>query len=337
MTENPSFKTQEVSWTVDGIPAYGTLTEPNDADSCPAVVFVAGSGPTDRNWCSPLLPGNNGSAKLLAEMLASQGFVNLRYDKIASGPHALENMPKLIGKISMQSHVKELTGAVDTLMAQKTVNKDKLFVLTNSEGAIHAVNYQLETKANRFKGLLLTGAPGRAIGDVARSQIFSQTRQLPNAQNIMKHYDCAVSEFREGKPIVLDVSLPDTIKMMLQSLQSPVNLPFSRELWTYSLPEHVAKITEPILVLIGKKDIQIDWQLDAKPLEAAKVCCNNATFAYPENANHVLKHEEKPRERLVAAEVILRYNAKDAVLDQEALKTILSWLIKLRNSDSKLS
>ena len=57
-----------------------------------AVVFVAGSGPTDRNWCSPLLPGTNGSGKLLAEALASQGFVTLRYDKLASGPHVKENI-----------------------------------------------------------------------------------------------------------------------------------------------------------------------------------------------------------------------------------------------------
>jgi uncharacterized protein len=335
MTENAHFKTQEVSWTVDGIHAYGTYTEPNNADSCPAVVFVAGSGPTDRDWCSPLLPGKNGSAKLLAETLAGQGFVTLRYDKFASGPHVRENITKLIGKISMQSHVKELTGAVETVIAQKTVNKDTLFVLTNSEGAIHAVNYQLETKGNRFKGLLLTGAPGRAVGDVARSQILSQTSQLPNAQNIMKHYDDAISKFQEGKPMVLDASLPDTIKMLLQSLQSPMNLPFSRELWVYSLPERVAKIAEPILVLIGKKDIQVDWQSDGKLLEAAKVSSNNATFAYPENANHVLKYEETTRERLVAADVGLRYNAQDAVLDQEALKAILTWLSKHALPDSE--
>jgi alpha-beta hydrolase superfamily lysophospholipase len=124
------------------------------------------------------LPETNGSAKLLAEALASRGFVTLRYDKVASGPHVKENIPKLIGKISMQSHLEELKVAVETTIAEKNVAKDNLFVLTNSEGAIHAVNYQLQAKGNRFKGLVLTGAPGRSVGELGRSQIFDQIKSL---------------------------------------------------------------------------------------------------------------------------------------------------------------
>ena len=101
----------------------------------------------------------------------------------------------------MQSHIEELKGAVETLISEKNVNKNNLFVLTNSEGAIHAVNYQLQAKNNRFKGLVLTGAPGRAIGEVARSQIFDQVKHLPNAKAIMKHYDDAVAQFLANKPI----------------------------------------------------------------------------------------------------------------------------------------
>ena len=160
--ENASVEDKEVSWKVFDIPMYGTITAPVGKEPRSAVIFVAGSGPTDRNWCSPLLPGTNGSAKLLAEALASQGFVTLRYDKLASGPHIKDNIPKIIGKISMQSHMEELKGAVETLIAEKNVNKSNLFVLTNSEGAIHAVNYQLQAKSSRFKGLVLTGAPGRS-------------------------------------------------------------------------------------------------------------------------------------------------------------------------------
>jgi hypothetical protein len=74
------------------------------------------------------LPGTNGCVKLLAEELASQGFVALRYDKLASGPHVKENIPKLIGKISMQSHMEELAGAVETITAEKNVNKDMVFL-----------------------------------------------------------------------------------------------------------------------------------------------------------------------------------------------------------------
>jgi len=63
-------------------------------------------------------------------------------------------------------------------------------------------------------------------------------------------------------------------------------------------------------------------------LENATAKKTSLSFAYPENANHVLKHEEKPREELNAQNVSLNYNAPDAELDNEASNTILDWLRK---------
>ncbi len=241
MTEAQQFVEKEVEWLVDDIPVFGTLTRPKTEKPHSAVVFVAGSGPTDRDWCSPLLPGKNGSAKLLAAELAAKGMITLRYDKRASGPHVRENIPKMIGKISMQSHVDELSGAVKTLLAEGLTDPRNLFVLTNSEGTIHALNYQLQAKDNQFKGLVLTGAPGRSIGDVARMQVDAQVKSLPYAETIMKHYDEAIASFIEGKPVIPDASLPEGIKMLLSSLTVPANLPFARELWAYNSSEYIWK------------------------------------------------------------------------------------------------
>jgi hypothetical protein len=57
---------EEVTWPIGDTTVYATLTRPETGKNLPAVVFIAGSGPTDRNWNSPLLPGTNGSAGLLA-------------------------------------------------------------------------------------------------------------------------------------------------------------------------------------------------------------------------------------------------------------------------------
>jgi len=75
----------DVSWQLDGITMGGTLVRPDGEGPFPAVVLVAGSGPTDRDWCSPLLPGTNGSARLFAEAFAEAGIASLRYDKRVSG------------------------------------------------------------------------------------------------------------------------------------------------------------------------------------------------------------------------------------------------------------
>jgi fermentation-respiration switch protein FrsA (DUF1100 family) len=74
-----------VSWRLDDIDIDATLTLPDGDGPFPAVIMVAGSGPTDRNWNSPLIPGANGSAALLAHALTELGYVTLRYDKRASG------------------------------------------------------------------------------------------------------------------------------------------------------------------------------------------------------------------------------------------------------------
>jgi uncharacterized protein len=158
-------RSEEIAWDVDDIPVHATLTRPEGAGPHPGVVFVAGSGPTDRDWCSPLLEGTNCSGRLLAEALTREGFMTLRYDKRPSGPHAMENAPRLVGRISMQSHLDELDGAVDALLADEEMDPARLFVLTSSEGAIHALNYQVRAADwRRFVGLVLTGSPGRSIG-----------------------------------------------------------------------------------------------------------------------------------------------------------------------------
>jgi uncharacterized protein len=328
---------REVAWNVLDVPVYGTVTAPSDREPHPVVILLAGSGPTDRNWCSPLLPGTNGTAKILAESLASRGFVTLRYDKLGSGPHVKENLPKFSGKVGMQTFLDELTGAVETILAERNVDGDRLFALTNSEGAIHAVNYQLQAKGDRFAGLVLTGPPGRAVGEVARSQLLEQGKSLPDAKTIIGHYDEAIAEFLADKPMTMDPSLPEGLKVLLRSLENSNNLPFSRELWAYNLPEHAAKVDDPVLVLIGKKDIQVNWRVDGKALEGAIAGKPAVSFAYPENANHVLKHEELPVEELTAQYVGAHYNAPDAKLDEETAGNIFGWLGKQSQSPSGLA
>ena len=171
MTASLLSENESVSWQVDDIDVDATLTLPPGSGPFPAVIMVAGSGPTDRNWNSPLIPGTNGSAALLAQALTASGFITLRYDKPASGPHAQENVMRMLGKISMQSHVDELAGGVKLLATRKDVDPSRIFALTNSEGCIHALNYQAQAAATEsntpFWGLVLTAPPGRVMGALA--------------------------------------------------------------------------------------------------------------------------------------------------------------------------
>jgi pimeloyl-ACP methyl ester carboxylesterase len=316
----------EVSWQLDSTTMYGTLVRPSGPGPFPAVVMVAGSGPTDRDWNSPLLPGSNGSARLLAAALARDGIASLRYDKRASGPHARENMQALIGKVSMHSHVDELAGAVRTMASQDYIRDGRIFALTNSEGALHALNYQLHSPAIPFTGLVLTAPPGRPVGAVAHTQLAAQAVGIPNGNELMGLYDAAVARFLAGEPIAPDPSLPQGVQTLLQSLENPANLPFARELWRADAATLLRQVDVPVMIIIGKRDIQVDWQADGEPLQRAAVGREDVTFLFSEHANHVLKYEPRPRSELVAAEVASGYNAPDAHLDPEALASIVAWL-----------
>lgn len=327
MTDQDSFgEGSEISWPLDATTMYGTLVRPLGAGPFPAVAFVAGSGPTDRDWNSPLLPGANGSARLLAEALARAGIASLRYDKRVAGPHASENIPALIGKISMQSHLDELASAVGALATQPYVRGDHIFAVANSEGTLHALNYQLSNPAIPFAGLVLIAPPGRPVGAVARSQLAEQAAALPNGDALLALYDAAIVRFLAGEPIAPDPALPPGVQMLLQALETPANLPFARELWMADAAPLLAQINVPTLVIIGKRDIQVDWQADGAPLQRAAAGRADATFLFPEHANHILKQEVRPRSELTAADVTTQYNAPDARLDPDALASVLAWL-----------
>src|SRR6185437_5718989 len=144
---------------------------------------------------------------------------------------ARENLQALIGKLSMQSHADGLAGAVRTLAEQDTVRGDRIFALASSEGTLHALNYQSHSPAIPFAGLVLIGPPGRAVGTVARSQLAGEAASLPNGDALLALYDAAIARFIVGEPMAPDPALPQGVQTLLQSLESPANLPFSRELW----------------------------------------------------------------------------------------------------------
>jgi len=320
------YSVEEVMWEIDDTTVNATLTRPEGDGPFPAVIMIAGSGPTDRDWNSPLLPGNNGSAALFADALTRAGYVTLRYDKRVSGPNMLANLEQLMGKVSFQSHLDEVAGGVALLAEDDAVDSERIFALGNSEGTLHALNYQRQAPSTPLAGLILAAPPGRVMIDVLRSQLEPQLAAFPDPEGLMALYDEAIERFLAGEPVEPSPDLPSGIQQSLLSLEAPANLPFVSEFFVVDPAAWLAEINVPVLVLIGQKDIQIDWQLDGERLEEAVAGGENVTFFYPEDANHVFKYEEKPAEELTAADAV-GYNAADAVLDDVSVAAILAWLL----------
>src|SRR5690606_31358506 len=57
----------------------GTLTLPADSSAIPLVIFIQGSGPTNRDGNQPMM--KNDGIKKIAHELAQQGIASFRFDK----------------------------------------------------------------------------------------------------------------------------------------------------------------------------------------------------------------------------------------------------------------
>ncbi|MCL2735954.1 MAG: alpha/beta fold hydrolase [Propionibacteriaceae bacterium] len=314
----------DVSWQVDGIEMYGTVVRPDGLGPFPGVVLVAGSGPTDRDWCSPLLPGENGAGKLFAGAFAAAGFASMRYDKRASGPHVMENLPQLIGKMSMASHLDELTSAVDAFVAQGFVDATRLIGFGNSEGTLHVLHYATGGESYPFAGVVLAAPPGRPVRELLLMQLRLQLSQTPGGDDMMVLVEQACARYEEGQSMDPDPSLPEQLRMVLLSFDTPANLPLARELFGESACDTLPRVTVPTLVLIGGKDFQVDAQADGAALRTATLGMPNVTFAFPPDANHVFKHETRTPAEIVAGGTA--YNDADTNLDAESLRIILDWI-----------
>ena len=334
MTSSPSFEvvSEDIEFVVDGRKIFATVTRPGANGSFPALVLYAGSGPTDRDWNNPLMPGRNGSGRLLAEHLTRHGAIVLRFDKQGAGQTALGR------DLSWAKLVADGLGAVEFLAASNLVDGDRIFVAGHSEGAMHALKMVREAP-DKISGLLLLAAPGRPMREVVLAQIESQFRNLVGLDG--DALDAEMKPLRDGLAAFFAGANVDpattskhvNIQHLVAALVDPKTAALVRELYSFDPADAISEVAAPILILYGGKDLQVSAEVDGKLLnEPATLGSGDVTLAVAADADHVFKHEEMPLPELrkpeVFPQVVFRYNADDRVLDREAAATIVNWLVK---------
>jgi len=144
---------------------HSTLLLPKDTTKpMPIVLLISGSGPTDRNGNSPMLPGKNNSLLMLAEGLASNGISSLRYDKRGVGESA--------GAMVAEADLRLDTYVDDAMSWCEQLRKDKRFsvviIAGHSEGSLIGM---LAAKRCNADGFISISGAGRAAADILRTQL----------------------------------------------------------------------------------------------------------------------------------------------------------------------
>lgn len=243
----------EGSLRVAGEPAAGR----------PLVIFVAGSGPTDRNGNQP--QGGAATLKLLADSLAQRGVSTFRYDK------------RNIGR-SVFDSIREEDLRFDTLVSDLGLwighfedddRFDRIILAGHSEGALVAT-----LAADRYPGVdgLVTLA---GAGRTADTLIMIQLERQPPF--IREAADSLFRLIRAGQPAE---SPPFLMALFRPSVQ-----PYLRSWMMYDPAEWVARLEMPVLVVQGGQDLQV-FAEDADRLAGS---ARDGTRLDIQDMNHILK------------------------------------------------
>lgn len=275
----------------------GTLTMPYSGEANSLIIFIQGSGPTDRNGNQPMM--NNDGIKKLARELAANGIASFRYDK------RIFKMDELkLKEIDLKfDDLADDARQVLSYFKEKDQFKN-LVIAGHSQGSLVGILASTEY-TDAFISLAGAGEP---IDNIIVDQVTKMAPQLgENARN-------AFNEMQEsGKSI--------NYSPMLESLFRPDIQPYMLSWMKYDPAQEIKSLEIPILILNGTADIQVEVA-QAEKLAAAN---KNAELVILDNMNHIFR-EIKTKDRLVNTK---SYNEPNQPLHPELVPAITDFIKEL--------
>ncbi|MFN7727165.1 MAG: alpha/beta hydrolase family protein [Rubrivivax sp.] len=245
---------------------HGTLQRPDGAGPHPVALLIAGSGPTDRDGNSAMLPGRNNSLMLLAQALAERGVASVRYDKrgiaasAAAGPREAD--------LSFDTLVDDAARWVQQLAADARFTR--VLVAGHSEGALVGT---LAAAQSPTAALVLLAGPSEPAATVLRRQLAGR---LP--PSLADRSEALLKTLEAGRT---DPDVPEALNVLYRPSVQPYLVSWFR----HDPAQALARLSLPCLIVQGTTDLQV-LPDDARRLHAARPGC---TLALVDGMNHVLK------------------------------------------------
>jgi pimeloyl-ACP methyl ester carboxylesterase len=249
-------------------PLKGTMLAPADGHT-PVMLIIPGSGPTDRDGNNPL--GVKASSyKLLAEGLAAHDIGTVRIDKrgafgsiaaVADG-----------NAVTIDDYVADVGAWIEVI--RKETGVSCVWLLGHSEGGLVAL--AAAQKLPDVCGLVLVSAAGRPLGEVLRTQLRANAANAP----VLPQALAAIDALEAGKRFDVAGMHPALMPLFGPKVQG-----FLINAFSYDPAKLIAAVSKPVLILQGRRDIQIGVG-DAERLKEA---APKAELVLLPDTNHVLK------------------------------------------------
>lgn len=286
---------EEVEFQCGPDKLYGTLEIPKNfqpGQHLPAVLLLSGSGPTDRDGNSALLKGKTDSHKHLAELLAKNGIITLRYDKLFSGKTGVATHAKDYATIEMSAYVDCSQAAYHCLAACPQVDPKRLMILGHSEGGLIALIQAKEKRPVGLKGLVLAMPLSEPYLKTIYDQIAKQFEVAVKAGNCPQpeadRQLATLAQVMEELKTTKTAPSRDKLAPSLRPVFSPANDSFLGSCANYDPADLAKDLSVPALVLSGTKDGQITRPMVEHLMTGFK---NKPQVKWIEfkDVNHVLK------------------------------------------------
>src|SRR5680860_1175998 len=290
----------ESEWEInrDSVILHGTLSTPSLENEKIVILFISGSGLTDRNGNNPFLKNN--SLKGLSDYLVFAGYTTLRYDKRGIGASKNRNINE--SSLRFDDFVSDASAWCKKM---KDSFPDYQYVIAgHSQGSLIAI---LVAQREMVDGLISLAGTGRPIDKVIHEQL---EKQMPA---LVSESDSIAALIKSGQTVA-------DMNPILSSIYRPGVQPFLRSWMKYDPAKEIGKLHIPIIIIQGEKDLQVTEE-DAQLLHKTNP---SSTIGLIPEMNHILKDiQGGPSQNQQS------YNDPNLPISSELLKSIKSFLKKL--------
>lgn len=257
---------EEITLEAKGVTLSGSLVTPVNDSKRVAILLIAGSGPTDRNGNSPLLPGANNSLLQLADSLAAHGIASLRYDKRGIGKSRFTDNASIVNSTIMD--IAADAEALFGVLRQKGYKR--IMIAGHSEGSLIGLLIANKVKADGF--ISLAGA-GRKAAVLLKEQTRSQFTDA-----LFQEFTLALDSLEKGMRVT-------KVNPSLLNLLAPAVQPYLQSWLPLDPAALISQLSCHALIVQGTKDLQVT-EADARALHTARPA---AKLLLVDDMNHVLK------------------------------------------------
>ncbi len=281
-----------------GLKLAGTLTIPNNAKSCPAVVLISGSGAQDRDETifehKPFL--------VIANYLTRNGIAVLRVDDRGVGGSEGD-----IKNATSNDFATDVLAGVNFLKNTAGIDTTKIGLIGHSEGGLIAPI--VATQSNNIAFIILLAGPGTPGKQILldQAELLNRAAGLTDAQieqnrklqtaifNILLTEKDSVKQVDRLQRTLSNGMYPmlnDEQKKLIDTKVAGINNAWFKFFLAYNPYPTLTKVTCPVLALAGEKDLQVPPKTNLEAIKKALAEGGNKNVETKElqNLNHLFQN-----------------------------------------------